>query len=71
MSGSHLDQAYLGEAADNSLVATASAPAQTPGGVDPTSLVAAPLPSKTNVIAIGLAGGLAAYLICRYLQERK
>jgi len=68
MAGSHLDQAYLGEAAPNSLIATATAGAQTPGGVDVSSLVPAPLPAKSNAIAIGLAGGLVAYIICRALS---
>lgn len=69
--GSHLDQAYLGGAADNSLVATGGAASAAPGGVDVNALVAAPLPGKNNALIIGLAGGLVAYVLCRALQGSK
>jgi hypothetical protein len=68
MSGSHLDQNYLGEEAPTALVATASAPASSPGSVDPTTLVAAPLAPKSTVILLGIGAGVVAYAICRALQ---
>ena len=70
MSGSHLDQTYLGADAATALVGTASAPATTPGAVDPAVLVPAPLPPQSNTIVLGLAAGIAAYCLCRALQTK-
>ncbi len=71
MSGSHLDQAYLGESADNALIATASAGAAAPGAVDASSLVAAPLPPKNKVLMLGLAAAVGAFILCRLASKPK
>lgn len=71
MSGSHLDQAYLGEEAPTNLVATASAPASSPGAVDPTTLVSAPLPDKNTGILLCIGAGVLTYALCRALQHKK